>query len=343
MVSSGVDSVRAMLDWANAQPYANWSEVPQDQTGNFVDVGGVPTNFTDLDALVALIAQHRMTLLPVVMDAPSWDNLLFQHGIVAIPRTPGPYAAFVKALVLRYGSNGTFWRDNPQIPRDPVEMWQIWNEPNVSPFWPQGPKPYWVSYIPLLRAAHAAIKQADPKAKVVLAGLPNYSWTALHRIIKHGGRNLFDIAAIHPYTKTPQGVITILNYARAVLNKAGKRRTPIFADEISWGSSKVNGMGPGPGSLDIATTPAGQARNIGKLLPLLARDRRRLGLAGFYYYNWASVEQVGASVFAFSGLFRLNYGNYQASPKPAYYVFRARALSMEGCRAKGSLATECLQ
>jgi polysaccharide biosynthesis protein PslG len=338
MTASGVDSVRAVVDWSVAQPYASWSQVPQGDPRPFVDVGGVPTDFTDLDALVALTAEHGMRLLPVTMNAPSWDATTFRRGIVSIPRSPAPYANFLRALVLRYGPNGTFWPDNPQIPKVPVRMWQIWNEPNVYPFWPQGPKPYYVGYVALLRAAHAAIKQADPRAKVVLAGLPNYSWINLRQIIKHGGRKLFDVAAIHPYTRTPAGVITILSNARRALNQTGDGGKPILADEVSWSSA---GTGPGRIGLDIATTPAGQARNIAKLLPMLERDRKRLGLAGFDYYNWAGLERPGGDVFEFTGLFRLS--DYQFIAKPAYYAFRRAALAMEGCRAKGSLATECLR
>jgi hypothetical protein len=341
MAASGVDSVRAELAWSNAQPYASWSRVPTDERGEFVDAGGIPTNFTGLDAIVALTAEHDMTLLPVVMSAPPWAGKKIPRGLTEIPRTPGPYAAFVKALVLRYGSNGTFWRDNPQVPRQPIEMWQIWNEPNVYPWWPQGPQPWYRSYIKLLRAAHAAIEQADPKAKVVLAGLPNYSWIALKQIETHGGRNLFDVAAIHPYTRTPQGVITILSYARQVLDQMGGALKPIFADEISWGSSLGIGHGPGQVGLDIATTPAGQARKIGELLPMLARDRRSLGLAGFFYYTWATTDTPGTSVFEFSGLFKQN--DLQFVAKPAYWVFRADALGMEGCRSKGPLANDCLR
>jgi len=340
MVASGVDSVRAVIDWSVAQPYESWSQVPADQQSDFVDVDGIPTNFTESDALVAATAQDGLALLPVVMNAPSWDGMTFPAGIVMVPRSPGPYAAFLKALVLRYGPNGTFWQQNPQIPKVPVRMWQIWNEPNVYPFWPQSPRPFYVGYVSLLRAAHAAIKQADPGVKVVLAGLPNYSWIDLRRIVKHGGRNQFDIAAVHPYTKTPQGVITILTYVRQVLDQNGEARTPILADEISWGSSLHKGGGPGRVGLDIATTEAGQARKLGELLPLLQRDRHRLDLAGFDYYNWAGEEQPGSIVFDFSGLFRLS--DYQFFAKPAYYVFRADALSMEGCRSKGTLATECL-
>lgn len=306
MAASGVQSIRAVFDWSVAQPYSSWSQVPANAQSQFVDANGIPTNFTDLDAIVAATAQDGISLLPVVMNAPAWDGRTFAKGIVTIPSSPGPYATFLKVLVSRYGPNGSFWRDNPQVPRDPIRMWQIWNEPNVYPFWPQAPQPFYVGYVALLRAAHAAIKQADPAAKVVLGGLPNYSWIALKRIIKHGGRNLFDIAAIHPYTRTPAGVITILSLARQVLNQAGLARRRILADEISWGSSVHKGRGPGRVGLDIATTEAGQAHKLGVLLPLLERDRVRLGLAGFDYYDWAGQERPGSSVFDFSGLFRLD-------------------------------------
>ncbi len=340
MVASGVDSVRAVVDWSAAQPYSSWSQVPQDQAGQFVDVGGIPTDFTDTDALIAQTAQHGITVLPVVMNAPAWDAHSFPYGDIAVPRTPGPYAAFVKALVLRYGPHGSFWSENPQIPRVPVREWQIWNEPNVYAFWPQSPPPWYLGYVTLLKAAHAAIKQADPRAKVVLAGLPNYSWLDLAKIEKHGGRKLFDVAAVHPYTKSPKGVIEIIGFVRRVLDRYGGSRKPILADEISWPSAK--GTGAEGVGFDIVTTEAGQAKKIAKMLPLLARDRRRLGLAGFYYYDWASQGIPANGAFDYAGLFAYHGSDFQFSPKPAYYSFRSAALRMEGCRAKGALATECL-
>jgi hypothetical protein len=302
-----------------------------------VDVGGVPTDFTYADALVAAVAQHGMTLLPVIIDAPMWDGRNF-HGQVTAPRTPGPYVAFARALVQRYGAKGTFWRANPQIPKDPVEMWQIWNEPNIWSFWPQSRQGYYAQYVALLRAAHAAIKQADPEAKVVLAGLPNYSWIELERIEQYGGQGLFDVVDLHPYTAAPQGVITILGYVRQVLNRTGDARIPIIAGELSWPSSA--GQGAVRVGFDIGTTEAGQAAKLSTLLPMLAKDRRQLGLAGFYYYDWAGLEQRGAEAFDFSGLFK--YSDFQFFAKPAFKAFRGDALWMEGCRSKGLLATECL-
>jgi polysaccharide biosynthesis protein PslG len=336
MVSSGVESIRVVFDWSQMQPYRDWSEVPADQQSQFVDVGGIPTNFTTADTLLGLAAARGMTVLPVVQNAPAWDGQNYPGGIVTLARSTGPYAAFVGGLVRRYGSRGSFWRSNPQIPKLPIEMWQIWNEPNIPAFWPQ--QPYYSRYVALLRAAHAAIKAADPRAKVVLAGLPNYSWTELARIYEfRGARKLFDLVAVHPYTKQPQGVITILGYVRREMDLAGDASKPILADEISWPSSL--GQTTHNVGYDFATTEAGQAQNLGQLLPMLVRDRFRLGLAGFYYYDWAGLERPNYLAFDFSGLFKLTDGAFVA--KPAYAVFRREALAMEGCRAKLGRVSVC--
>jgi hypothetical protein len=336
MVASGVQTLRAVFDWAHAQPYKSWKQVPAGQQSRFVSVGGIPTDFSSSDQLVGLASQRGLTVLPVILNAPRWDGQTYKGGMLAIPRSAAPYAAFVKALVRRYGLGGSFWASYPYRPNFPIRMWQIWNEPNILAFWPQ--QPYYSRYIALLRAAHTAIKSADPSAKVVLAGLPNFSWFELARIYKfHGARSLFDIVAVHPYTRTPQGVIAILGYVRKAMNQGGDRAKPILADEISWPSSQ--GKTPHNTGFDFATTESGQARNIRKLLPMLVSDRARLRLAGFYYYNWAGQERRNTLAFEFAGLFRFSGGKFVA--KPAYDVFRRAALAMEGCRTKGPLAEDC--
>jgi hypothetical protein len=335
MIAGGVDSVRVAFDWAQTQPYKTWSDVPAAQRSQFVDVGGTPTDFTSTDELVGQAASRGLTVLPVILDAPSWDGQSYTGGTVAIPRTPGPYAAFAAVLVRRYGPRGTFWANDPYGAKLPIEMWQIWNEPNILAFWKP---PYYARYVALLRAAHSAIKKADPRARVVLAGLPNYSWLELARIYKfRGASNLFDVVAVHPYTKTPQGVITILSYVRQVMNQAGDRRKPIIADEISWPSSL--GHTNHNVGYDFATNEAGQATNVGRVLPLLARNRLRLGLGGFYYYDWAGLERDNGLAFEFAGLFRLSGGSFIA--KPAWSAFSQGTLAIEGCRSKGPLATDC--
>lgn len=336
MVASGVETLRVEFDWASAQPYEDWSEVAPAQMSQFVDVGGVPTDFAATDQIVALAAQRGLTILPTVIDAPSWDGAPHKGAAVTMPKSDYWFGNFLTGLVDRYGPNGSFWADHS--PRVPIHMWQIWNEPNLRAFWPQ--QPFAPSYVALLRAARAAIKAADPSAEIVLAGMPNYSWVNLGQIYKvHGARSLFDVVAIHPYTKQPKGVITILTKVRQVMNRAGDRHKPIIADEVSWPSSL--GKTFHNEGFDIATTQAGQARDIAGLLPLLGRFRTRLGLMGFDYYTWAGDEHHNANMFEFAGLFR--YSNGQFVTKPAYRAFRRGALALEHCRKKGTVATNCLQ
>ncbi len=338
MVASGVQTLRVVFDWSAAQPYSSWSQVPSDQRDQFVDVGGIPTNFSATDQLVGEASRRGLSLLPTILDAPGWDGQSYKAGVVTLPKSDGPYAAFAEALVRRYGPHGSFWSAYPYAPKVPIHLWQIWNEPNIPAFWP--PQPYYSRYIALLRAAHDAIKAADPTAKVVLAGLPNYSWLELARLyVYRGFRNLFDVVAVHPYTKNPQGVITILSYVRAVMNQFGDKTKPLIADEISWPSSKghtTHNVG-----YDFATTPAGQARKLGQMLPMLVKNRFRLGLAAFYYYNWVGQDRPNYLAFDFSGLFHWDGVNFEA--KPAFAVFKRAALAMEGCRSKGSDARVCVK
>jgi hypothetical protein len=168
--------------------------------------------------------------------------------------------------------------------------------------------------------------------------MPNYSWKALASIYAvSGAQRLFDVVAIHPYTKDPDGVIAIIEKVRKVMNAAGDKRKPILADEISWPSS-LNHTKHTEG-YDFATTAVGQARNLSTLLPMLGRERKTLGLGGFDYYTWAADEQAGGGVFDFAGLFR--YTLSKLVPKPAFYAFRRAALGLERCRTKGRVATVC--
>ncbi|HEV3128236.1 MAG TPA: hypothetical protein VGY32_04595 [Solirubrobacteraceae bacterium] len=336
MVASGVESLRVVFDWSVAQPYRSWNDVPPSQKSRFVNAGGVPTDFTAFDQLVSAASRDGLQVLPVVLAAPKWDGQTKKGAIVSIPRTPAPYAAFVKALVKRYGPGGSFWQAYPYRTSVPIRMWQIWNEPNIYPFWPF--QPFEARYVALLAASRKAIKSVDPTAKVVLAGMPNYSWINLRRIYKiPGARSQFDVVAIHPYTKEPQGVITILGYVRQAMNQAGDTTKQIIADEISWPSSI--GKTTHNTGYDFASTESGQAQKIKQVLPMLVANRKRLGLAGFYYYDWAGQERRNDLAFDFAGLFRESDGQFVV--KPAYDAFRRGALAIEGCSSKGHIAASC--
>ncbi|HWE33513.1 MAG TPA: hypothetical protein VG410_08515 [Solirubrobacteraceae bacterium] len=336
MVAAGVETLRVVFDWSYAQPYKAWADVPADVKSQFVDVGGIPTRWGDLDQLVARAAAHGLTLMPTVLYSPSWDASPHPFKY-ASPKQVGPYANFLTDLVKRYGPHGTFWKTN-WWPAVPIRAWQIWNEPNINVYWSK--QPFQRSYAQLLGAAHNAIKRLDPGAKVVLAGLPNESWTQLAKLYQVPGvKKLFDVVALHPYTANPQGVITILQKARQVMDIAGDQRKPIIADEISWPSSL--GQTPHNTGFDFATTQAGQARKIAQLLPLLAKNRVALNLSAFFYYTWAGLDDRNGLAFDFAGLFHFDQANTSFKAKPAFGAFQKAALAMEHCRKKGTVATLC--
>ena len=335
MVSNGVQSVRIAFSWAFAQPYQSMSDVPSSDREEFTDIRGVPTNFQITDQVVGDAARHRLTVLPTVLYTPQWDAKTNPGGGVGIPKRTAPYGAFLTALIGRYGPHGSFWAQNPGIPKVPIRTWQIWNEPNLAFYWPQ---PFARSYVALLRQAHAAIKHADPGAKVMLGALTNQAWKSLEAIDKvRGAGRLFDVVSVNGFTKRPADVMFYLNIMRRAMNGHGQRRTPLVATELSWPSAR----GKSSQHFDFNTTESGQARNIATLLPLIGQQRHSLGLAGFYYYTWMGEEDQKALAFNFAGLLAFNYGRVRA--KPALAAYRKGVLVLEHCRRKGSVATSCIR
>jgi hypothetical protein len=335
MVSHGVQSVRAGFDWATAQPYASWSDVPANQRSNFVTgPAGRPISYSATDTIVANAGRRRLTIMPIVLYAPLWDRKVSRGSTVPTPKNVTPYAQYAAALVRRYGPRGSFWAANPSIPKVPIRQWQIWNEPNILYFWPQ---PFGAGYVRLLRAAHNAIKRADPHAQIVLAALTNYAWNSIQQIYSvRGGRKLFDVVSVDGYTRDPARDILYLQIMRRALDHYKDRHKPIVATEFGWPSA----VGRTPTHGDFNTTVNKQATYTARFLHLASQQRVKLGLSAVYYYDWINNEYRGAPVFNFSGL--QNYDNQGGvHAKPSLAAFGQAALAIEGCRAKGATATQC--
>jgi hypothetical protein len=122
------------------------------------------------------------------------------------------------------------------------------------------------------------------------------------------------------------------------MSRYGDRRKPLLATEVGWPSA----LGKTNQNYGFNTTEKGQARKLRQLLPMLASNRRRLGLAGFYYYTWIATDRRNApSSFDFSGLLHFDTTTDRVSAKPAYSAFRRTALKLEGCSRKGPTPTSC--
>jgi polysaccharide biosynthesis protein PslG len=334
MVANGVQSIRAAFSWAAAQPYQTDADVPAEQKSQFTDEGGVPTNFHVTDMIVGDAARERLTVLPTVLYTPSWDANDNANGI-ATPRKSAPYAAYLTALIGRYGPRGSFWRANPGIPKLPIRSWQIWNEPNLSYYWKQ---PFASTYVSFLRTAHDAVRKADRGAKIILGALTNTAWKSLGQIYRvKGAKRQFDVVAVNGFTRIPANVMLFMLFVRHAMSRFGDGAKPLLATEISWPSAK----GQTHDRFDFITTRTGQARDISTLLPLIGQQRLALHLIGFYWYTWMGDETPNTTAFHFSGLLAFHDG--KVAVKPALAAFRSGALALEGCRRKGLLATSCIR
>ncbi len=131
-----------------------------------------------------------MSVLGTITFTPSWARPAGSSAVYG--PSAQDYAAFAGAAARHYAALG-------------VHAYEVWNEPNSPAFWQ--PKPDPAAYTALLRAAYGAIKQADPSATVITAGLApaatdgqSYSPVDfLQAVYAHGGHGYFDAVGQHPY------------------------------------------------------------------------------------------------------------------------------------------------
>jgi hypothetical protein len=304
MHHSGVESARVVFSWAQAQPEA-----------------GVEPDFSQIDAKVELAARNRIDLLPVVLYTPDWAATYpARHGTP--PKFPSDYAAFMTQLVRRYGPQGTFWDERPDLPRRPLRDWQIWNEPHFDFYWytPQGS---WApEYVTLLRAARTAIKSADPGARVVLAAFADASWKVLTAAYKAGARGAFDVATINIFTGKPGFVMTAARLTRHVLRREHEPRKPLWVTETTFPAAR--GLVPRPEKdwqRRWYTTRSGMAKRLAELYRLGAVNAKRLVLRRIYWYTWASSYRGQDDLFDYAGLVKLGQDGV-FSRQPALRAYR---------------------
>lgn len=301
MARAGVQSIRTPFYWSEFQPYRHLGGVPAEDRNRFVVRHGVPTDFTRLDRLEGDAARHGLSVLPVVMSAPIWAGGRSGRTITQ-PRHNGDYTRFLLTLVERYGPRGSFWKDNPSIPFRPIRAWQIWNEPDRFEFWrPEGRGlNQWARpYVRLLRASYKTLRRADPKAKIVLAGFPQYSWFLLNNFYRAGGRGLYDVLAVHPYTLHPKDMLYIIQKCRDVMKRYHDTRPSVDVTEIGYPASR--GKVPRKDDSSFSVTTRRQHQLLAEAFTVLAGARKRLRINSVFWFSWATSYR-GDYPFDYAGL-----------------------------------------
>jgi hypothetical protein len=313
MASSGVESVRTVFSWAAAQP----------------DGRGSAINFEATDPVVRRAALRNIAVLPVVIYSPSWARA-YRGRFTSPPKQRSDYVTYLAALVERYGPEGTFWTDNPELPKLPLREWQIWNEPHLPAYWDapeNGAYGYARAYPLLLRASYNIIKTLDPGAKVVMAGITQRAWEEIELLYQRGVKRYFDIAALQIFPQTVKRAVKATKFFRDAMRRRGDGRKPIYLTEITWPASK--GRTPGI-RFQRQETPRGMATKLTQMYRAMAVRRRALGVGKVFWYTWSSPYGRGGSIFNYSGLQRFDEGSFQA--QPALDAYQRSARKYQGCQ-----------
>jgi hypothetical protein len=313
----GVKTMRVPFDWGGLQE------------------GGktAPITFSSLDPIVERAAKANIEVLPFLTGAPNWAvPSVFVPGdrnAKAPAHLPASGAAatywrnFLTAAVARYGSTGTFWAENPGVPKRPIKVWQIWNEENFK-YFVAHPNP--AEYGRLVKLSYTAIKSADPAGQLLLGGmfaLPKgcavekrpksiCAVDFLEQMYRKtpGIRTKFNAAALHPYSGKYQELTPRIEEFRGVLAANKDAAKGLWITELGWSSQPLD-----PGRNIFAKGVGGQAAQLRGAFTLLRNKQVKWKLQRVY---WFSVDDaVGACNFCDgSGLFGDGF-----VPKKSWYDF----------------------
>jgi polysaccharide biosynthesis protein PslG len=274
-----------------------------------------PVNWRPLDRIVAGAADRGIAVLPVILSAPCWAAVKPCLGRNFRPRDMKAFGHFLRQLVLRYGPRGALWRRHRRAL--PIRRWQIWNEPQFPGFW-RGPN--WpLTYTRALAVAGRSLKKADPGARVVLAGLSNFSWRELTLLYRAGARPYFDIVAMQTFTGKPLNLLAVANRIRKVMAAHGDGAKPLLLTEVSWAAvPRRSGLALPTIQVDRTT----QARNLETLYALAEAARYALRIQGVFWSTWLSEYRSRVAVFDYSGLRRYDRRGDRVTSMPALAAFR---------------------
>lgn len=122
-----------------------WSDIEGAKKGHF--------NWDQADAVVQNVNDAGLKLLARLDRAPAWSGAGAPNGP---PTNYEDFGDFCYAMASRYKGR--------------IHAYQIWNEPNLAREWGSRP-PNPQEYVRLLAIAYQRIKEADPDALIISAGL----------------------------------------------------------------------------------------------------------------------------------------------------------------------------
>jgi len=304
MSTAGIRWVRANISWSGGEPDAKG----QLNQGWLAEVDYAVTKAQ---------AAGMQVLMPIADGVPYWasaDPARYQNATGRYwnkywkPRSFTDYADFARTVVNRYKVMG-------------VHTYEVWNEPNLTRFWPSGPKA--TEYASMLAAAYPVMKQADPVATVLMGGLSKNDYNYLQALYSAGARPNFDAVAVHPYTGSVdptwcwnQGGTTKLaidafcgiEEVRRTMVANGDTAKKIWLTEFGWSSTTAS----------YGVSEEKQAAYLTKAFTKLKSYPYVQAAFWYNFRNTASFNDHPSSFEGNNGLIRTTF-----AAKPAYTAMKS--------------------
>lgn len=278
----GAGWARVIVDWSGVEP-----SNPAGGSHNY--------QFGISDKVVGSLAQRGVSASLLLTGTPPWATTAEKRAACSNPSRAGPtdldsFAAFAGATASRYGPNGSFWLAHPEIPYTPATTYEVWNEPNWTPFWCPAPEP--AVFASLLAKSADAIHTAAPGTEVVLGGLAHVKegdstelgmetqeFLSSAMAARPTLAQKVDAIGAHVYGTTSEDDLALISWFRSILGDVGLGDKPIYFNEFGW---------PTRGST-TALADAARAQEIRALSHALWRSD--CNIAGIAIHAWNTPEQ----------------------------------------------------
>lgn len=210
--------------------------------------------FDNLDKYLAAAEEHHVEVLLPLGLSPRWasarpdERSVYGPGFAAEPNDLEDWRAYVTAVVKHCGAR--------------VRAYEIWNEPNLKPFWSGGTD----QLVILTREAFQIIRSINPQAIIVSpSATASYGTKWLAEFLSKGGGQYVDVIGYHVYVNPdpPEAMLPIIQRIKQIMADNGVGDRPLWNTEVGWARPK----------------------------PFLPEDLAAAYLARTYILNWAAGVQ----------------------------------------------------
>lgn len=225
----GVKVARHDVNWFLAEPKAPVNGV-HTYTWNTGD------NRNSIDYQMGMLAKYGIRAQPTFTGSPSWA---YGPGSRLPDSQFQNFTDWAVAFIQRYGPNGQFWKEHPELPYLPTYDYEIWNEVNSIHFWTAKTDP--PPYARLLQYLYPRVKAAQPDSYVLASiGWPDAN-AYLDAMWANGAGSSIDGIAFHPYAPTSNAIVGLTTSMRAKLTALGRGDIPIQITETGQPASYTGG------------------------------------------------------------------------------------------------------